>query len=71
MNLYCNKLFALKLIKIEDNFADTLSYSSLNQEIATVDEDGDVLGLREGTTWVKVIDTETGKVNVIYKIIKV
>ncbi len=44
----------------EENIANNdFSYSSLNEEIATVDENGNVTGKKVGTTWVKVIENTT------------
>jgi len=63
-SVLANSEFSFNLIYENENSTSDFSYESLNTNIATVDEDGDILGIREGTTWVKVVDKETGKVNV-------
>ena len=60
-SIMANAKFKFNLIYIEENDASRFSYSSYKEEIAKVDKDGDILGVREGTTWVKVVDGNTGK----------
>ncbi|MBQ2938059.1 MAG: cadherin-like beta sandwich domain-containing protein [Clostridia bacterium] len=63
-NIMANAKFKFNLIYIEENDTSDFSYSSYNEEIAKIDEDGDILGIREGTTWAKVTDEKTGKVHI-------
>ena len=49
----------------EDQIFDDFNYESLNSEIATVNNKGIITGVKVGTTWVKTIEKETGKENVI------
>ena len=63
-NIMANAKFKFNLIYIEQNDTSDFSYSSYNEEIAKVDEDGNILGIREGTTWVKVTDENTGKAHI-------
>ena len=63
-SVLANSQYQFNLIYEDENSTSDFSYQSLNTDIATVNNDGNILGIREGTTWVKVTDTETGKVNV-------
>ena len=47
--------YSFNLIKAVDEFANDLSYDSINDDIATVSEDGEITGVKTGKTWVKVI----------------
>jgi len=64
ISILANSEFKFNLIYEDENTTSDFNYESLNTNIATVNQDGDVLGIREGTTWVKVTDKQTGKVNV-------
>ena len=63
-SILANSEFRFNLIYEDENKTSDFSYESLNTEIAEVNQDGNVLGIREGSTWVKVTDNETGKVSV-------
>ena len=63
-SILANSQFMFNLIYEDQNSTSDFTYESLNTDVATVNEDGNILGVREGTTWVKVTDTETGKVSV-------
>ena len=63
-SILANSEYRFNLIYEDENSTSDFSYECLNTEIAEVNQDGNVLGIREGTTWVKVTDNETGKVNV-------
>jgi len=63
-SILANSEFRFNLIYEDQNKTSDFSYESLNTEIAEVNQDGNVLGVREGSTWVKVTDNETGKVSV-------
>ena len=63
-NIMANAKFKFNLIYIEDNDMSNFEFTSYNSDIAEVDSDGDILGKREGTTWVKATDTNTGKSNI-------
>ena len=50
----------------EDNEEDSdFQYESLNEDIATVGENGLVTGVKVGTTWIKVKEVATGKENIV------
>ncbi len=60
--------YKFNLIRLNDNFVDSLEYESLNEEIATVSDEGVIKGIKTGTTWVKATnssDTYIIKVNVV------
>ena len=63
-SILANAKFKFNLIYIEQNDKSDFEYTSYNNDIAKVDEDGNMLGIREGTTWVKVKDKKTGKESV-------
>ena len=63
-SILANAKFKFNLIYIEQNDKSDFEYTSYNNDIAKVDEDGNMLGVREGTTWVKVKDKKTGKESV-------
>ena len=63
-SILANSQYQFNLIYEDENETSDFEYESLNEDIATVNEDGNVLGIREGSTWVKVTDTRTGKVSV-------
>ncbi len=66
-----NCAYALNLIKLDDNFADTLNYVSLNEDIATVDENGVVTGKRIGTTRVNATSSINGRIySVLVKVVE-
>ena len=60
-SILANAKFKFNLIYIEQNDKSDFEYTSYNNDIAKIDEEGNVLGIREGTTWVKVKDKKTGK----------
>ena len=63
-NIMANAKFKFNLIYIEDNNMSHFEFTSYNSDIAEIDSDGDILGKREGTTWAKATDTNTGKSNI-------
>ena len=63
-SILANAKFKFNLIYIEQNDKSDFEYTSYNNDIAKIDEEGNVLGIREGTTWVKVKDKKTGKESV-------
>ena len=63
-SILANAKFKFNLIYIEQNDKSDFEYTSYNNDIAKIDEDGSMLGIREGTTWVKVKDKKTGKESV-------
>lgn len=63
--------YEFNLIYQNKNFADTLKYTSLKTEIATVDEKGVVTGQRTGITRVNAISNATGKTySVLVKVVE-
>ena len=65
-----NCSYEFNLIKLDENFADSLNYESLKEEIAVIDEDGVVTGKRVGTTRVNGISKTDGKIySVLVKVI--
>ena len=63
--------FELNLIKLDRNFADTLSYVSINEDIATVNEGGIVTGIKVGTTRVNATSAENGRTySVLVKVVE-
>ena len=63
-SILANAKFKFNLIYIEQNDKSNFEYTSYNNDIAKIDEEGNVLGIREGTTWAKVKDKKTGKESV-------
>ena len=63
-SILANAKFKFNLIYIEQNDKSDFEYTSYNNDIAKIDEDGNMLGIREGTTWAKVKDKKTGKESV-------
>ena len=63
-SILANAKFKFNLIYIEQNDKSDFEYTSYNNDIAKIDEEGNVLGMREGTTWAKVKDKKTGKESV-------
>lgn len=63
-SIMANAKFKFNLIYIENNDMSHFKFESYNSDIAEIDNDGDILGKREGTTWVKAIDTNNGNVNI-------
>lgn len=63
-SILANAKFKFNLIYIEQNDKSDFEYTGYNNDIAKIDEDGNMLGIREGTTWVKVKDKKTGKESV-------
>lgn len=60
-DIVANCSYEFNLIHLEENFAETLEYSSWKEEIAGVNEKGIVTGNRIGTTRVTATSNETGK----------
>ena len=63
-SILANSEFKFNLIYEDQNSTSDFRYESLNPTIATIDQYGNVLGVREGTTWVRLTDTKTDKVSV-------
>ena len=65
-----NCSYEFNLIHLDENFTENLSYSSLNEQIATVDSDGIVKGIKVGTTRVNTISKLDGKIySVLVKVV--
>ncbi len=64
-SIITNAKFKFNLIYIDKNDTSKFKYESYNTNIAQVNNKGDVLGVKEGTTWIKVTDGNTGKEHVI------
>lgn len=56
-----NCAYELNLIKLADNFIDSLTFESLNEEIAQINAEGVVTGKRVGTTRVNAISNIDGR----------
>ena len=70
-NIIANCAYAFNLIRLDDNFTDTLSYTSLNDDIATVDENGIVTGVRIGTTRVNAVSSMNNRTySVLVKVVE-
>lgn len=54
VNVYLNDSYTIKTNLISDNENKTVTFTSLNPEIASVDQTGVVKGLKKGTTQIKV-----------------
>ncbi len=63
-SILANSQYQFNLIYEDQNTSSDFEYESINTDIASVNENGNVLGIREGSTWVKVKDTKTGKVSI-------
>lgn len=61
--------FTLNLIKSEDTIPGTLRYESLDTDIATVSNDGEITGVSKGMTGIKITDENTGLEGTIYVIV--
>ncbi|MBO5478752.1 MAG: cadherin-like beta sandwich domain-containing protein [Clostridia bacterium] len=69
-DLSANCSYAFNLINLEDNFTDLLEYSSLNEEIASVNEKGNITGNKIGTTRIKAKSTGSGKIySILVKVV--
>lgn len=63
--------YAFNLIVLDDNFADSLDFESLNIDIATVNDTGMVTGQKVGKTRVNAVSKVDGKVySVIVNVVK-
>lgn len=60
-NIAAECSYEFNLIYLNENFKENLSYTSIKEEIAEVDEEGIVKGNRVGTTRVTAISDLTGK----------
>ncbi len=56
--------YSFNLIK-EDNKENKITYESVNENIAKVNNQGEILGIKEGTTWVKAREQD-GTEHVVY-----
>ncbi len=72
VNVYLNDSYTIKTNLISDNENKTVTFTSLNPEIASVDQAGVVKGLKKGTTQIKVsaagVDDEFVTINVTKKL---
>ncbi len=59
--LTAKSAYRLNLIKLEENYTDNLTYESVDQNIATVDEKGIVKGIEKGQTTIKATTEKEGK----------
>lgn len=64
-NISSNMVYNFNLIYLNQNNVEQIKYESINEEIAKVNEYGEILGVREGFTWVKAIETD-GTEHVVY-----
>ncbi len=70
-NIIANCAYAFNLIKLDANFTDTLTYTSVNEDIATVNSNGIVTGLRVGTTRVNAVSSDNGNTySVLVKVVE-
>ena len=65
VNITSSMVYSFNLIYEDKNNTEQITYQSLNEEIAIVNENGEVLGVREGFTWVKAVE-EDGTEHVVY-----
>lgn len=69
-NIAANTSYEFNLIYLNDNFNEELTFNSLKDEIATVNENGDVTGIRTGVARVNAVSNKTGKVySVLVKVV--
>ncbi len=64
VNITKNIAFSFNLMFLNKNNVEDIEYTSLNEEIAIVDEEGNVTGKKEGFTWVKATEAD-GKEHVV------
>ena len=70
-NIVANCAYAFNLIKLDHNFTDSLAYTSVNEDIATVDSNGIVTGVRVGTTRVNAVSEDNGNTySVLVKVVE-
>ncbi len=70
-NIGTNCSYQFNLIYLDQNFNDSLTFETLKDEIADVDEKGTVTGMRVGTTRVNVTSSENGRTySVLVKVIQ-
>ncbi|MBR0375237.1 MAG: hypothetical protein IJH59_01630, partial [Firmicutes bacterium] len=60
-NIMANAKYKFNLIYVDENEMSNFNFTSFNTDIADINEHGDIRGIREGTTWVRATDTNTGK----------
>ena len=65
VNITSSMVYSFNLIYADKNNKEQITYESLNEEIVIVNENGEVLGVREGFTWVKAIE-QNGTEHVVY-----
>jgi len=65
VNIASSMLYSFNLIYEDKNNKENITYKTLNEEIAIVNENGEVLGVKEGFTWIKVIEQD-GTEHVVY-----
>ncbi len=65
VSLAQNLAYSFNLIYLDQNNKESISYESLKNEIATVDEEGTIEGIEVGFTWVKARE-KNGKEHVVY-----
>ena len=69
-NIGENCAYAFNLISLEENFSENLTYTSLNEDIATVSEDGIITGKRVGTTRINAKSSKNEKTySILVKIV--
>ncbi len=70
-NIVENCAYQFNLIYIDREFKETLTYETLKEEIAEVDGEGNVTGIRVGTTRVNATSSENGKIySVLVKVVE-
>lgn len=69
-NIAANTSYEFNLIYLNDNFNEELTFSSMKDAIAEVNDTGDVTGVKTGTTRVNAVSNKTGKVySVLVKVV--
>ena len=70
-NIASNCSYEFNLIYLDENFTENLNFESLKPYIATIDNSGQVQGIRIGKTRVNAISSTTNKIySVLVKVIK-
>ena len=57
--------YSFNVFKEEDEEDSDFTFTSINEEIAKVNEKGLVTGIKVGTTWARVTEKTTGKENIV------
>ncbi len=69
-NIATNTSYEFNLIYLNQDFNEELTFNSLKDEIAELDENGNINGIRIGTTRVNAVSKKTGKVySILVKVV--